>query len=557
MPRSLTSGAEPFAAAVCPRCDRPLRLSESLRLRAVRCPGCGAALTAAQVLLPVATPPPAPPPAAVEGVPSEGRPSWPARAALPAPALLALGIPLWTRGGVPGMGLAAGLALGCILVGLWSRWRPAVRLLLTLLLMGLGYGVAFAVLVPDEPDGMPSMEAPGTWPMASPPFMPKTGFMGPFFPHHAANVQPVNDLTFRFRIGELLAVAADPAVGAAFVTRADGSLDLYSYPDFRLQAKFRLEQPAYRAVLDGRRGRLYLAVSDPAALHLTRYGDRPEGRGDLHIHDVRALLASRIEKAPAARGGQRPEQASRERQRPEEILRPAAVVSLGGDVSRLLLPPDRGSVYYLVHRPDGDRVGRLPASSLGGEVPPLPAGEPAPTRADGSVTALALAPDGAALYAAGPGAIRVLDPRTLAVRRTIAVEPTAADLTADNDGRLFLTERGQWTTVTVVDARQGEVLGHWSPRLHGRIYLQVTPDATRLYMGTSSLVSNALRGWLVLRPGGGIPPQYSHALGDSTGPVRGEFFLTPDSLHLVNRYGKVFRLTPPPDQRAPFSAGQT
>ncbi len=524
MPKPLTPGAEPFASVACPRCERPLRFSESPGKRVVRCPGCGAALTAALAIPPAAALPPAPPEDKGAGAVPEARPSWLARSALPAPALLAVGIPLCTRGSVPGTGLAAGLALACVLLGLWRRWRPAVRLLLTLALMGLGYGVAFAVLLPEETDpAAGGSDVPGNWPMMSPPFASQGGFPG-LPTHHPPNVQPVTDLTFRTHLGALLAVAVDPEAGAAFVTRADGSLDHYSYPDFRQLGKYRLEQPGYRAVLDGRCGRLFVAVSDPAALRTNRFGDRPVGRGDLHVYDVGDLLARGEPRAPAA-----------------TPLRPAAVVPLGGDVSRLLAAPDRDALYYLVHRPDGDRVGRLPTSSPADEVR---------WQADGAVTALALSPDGAALYAAGPGVVRVLDPGTLEVRRSVAIEPTAFDLAADNGGRLFVTEVGQWTSITVVDSRQGETIGHWNPRMHGRIYLQVTPDATRLYLGTSAPISNSLHCWLVQKPGGAMPPQFSHAGSDSTGPVRGEFFITPDGRHLVNRHGKVFQLVTPAEQRA-------
>jgi hypothetical protein len=535
VPRSPTTGAAAFAATACPRCERPLRLSESHRLRVVRCPGCGASLSLAEMVAPPAVPPPAAaeaspgkersaPPAAA----AEANPSRLVRLAMPAPALLAAGIPLWTRGGLPGTGLAAGLGLAGLVLGLWCRWRPGVRLLLTLALMGLGYGIAFAVLVPDDSDSGPPPDLPANWPMLSPPFSPPGGVAGLPVRQPAHPPSPT-DLTVLTHIGNLLAIAVDPEARAAFVTRADGSLDRYSYPDFRRQGTYRLEQPGYRAVLDDRHGRLFVAVSDREALHVNRYGDRPVGRGDLHVYDVRSLPADQ-----------------------DLTLRPVGVVPLGGDVSRLLASPDRSCLYYLLHRPDGDVVGRL---SLVADAPGSP--PEVRWRADGTITALALSPDGAALYAAGPGVVRVFEPRTLEERRRIAVEPTAFDLAADNAGRLFVSEAGQWTSITVVDARHdGAVLGRWNPRLHGLVYLQLTPDATRLYVGSSSLVSNSLHGWQVQKPTGGLPPQFSNALGDGTGPVRGEFFITPDGRHLVNRYGKVFQVAGPPAGPRPHLPGR-
>jgi hypothetical protein len=537
MPRFLTSGAEPFATIACPRCERPLRLTESHRLRAVCCPGCGAALSLAKSLPPAVDTPPATPMST--GVTAEASPSRLLHLVLAAPALLAVGIPLCTRGGFPGTGLAAGLALACLLLGLWPRWRPAVRLLLTLILMGLGYGVSFAVLVPDEPDSAQAMDSPATWPMLSPPIMPHEAMPGPVFlqildPPHLV------DLTFRIGIGDLLAVAVDPETGTAFVTRADGSLDCFSYPAFQAQGSCRLEQPGYRAVLDRRHGRLFLAVSDPQALKVNRYGDRPAGRGDLHVYaDVRNLAAAGARGASATGDS--------------VGLRPTAVVPLDGNVSRLLAAPDGSCLYYLLHRPDGDEVGRLPLVAEAPGAPPEVRWRPG-----GTVTALALSPDGAALYAAGPWVVHVLEPQALRERQRFPVEPIVFDLAADNAGRLFLSEAGQWTPITVVNARHdGAVLGRWNPRMHGRIYLQLTPDATRLYLGSSSLISNAVRGLMVQKSSGGMPPQYSHAVGDGTAPVRGEFFITPDGRHLITRTGKVLHLVgPPADQRPHHPAFQ-
>ncbi len=168
------------------------------------------------------------------------------------------------------------------------------------------------------------------------------------------------------------------------------------------------------------------------------------------------------------------------------------------------------------------------------------------------MTALALSPDGKGLYAAGPRLVRVLDPATLRVRRSIPVEPLVADLEADNAGRLYLAEAGQWTEITIVNAGgEGEVLARWKTRLHGRIYLHLLPNGRRLYFGTSSLVSSALRCWQLRDFRGPTPTQFGQVSTDNTGPVRGEFFITPDGRYLVSRWGKIYQLAPQPEVQKP------
>jgi hypothetical protein len=148
----------------------------------------------------------------------------------------------------------------------------------------------------------------------------------------------------------------------------------------------------------------------------------------------------------------------------------------------------------------------------------------------------------------------VLDPATLAVRRSFEVGKVAADLAADSNGRLFLSESGQWTMIYVLDGREGKILTFWPAKMHGRIYMQLIPDGSRLYYGTSSLVSNNLRGLLIREPI--VPPpaqppaQIGQTSSDSSGPVRGEFFLTPDSNFIVTRWGKVLRLIPPRPEKS-------
>jgi hypothetical protein len=443
-----------------------------------------------------------------------------------APAVLAPGIALLTEGDSLGIALAVGVALACVLLSL-LRW-PAAGLVLALAVTGAGYGLAYSYLMPASFANSQRLY-PGPIP-ALMKGMSATGLGGPR-PVGPAVTTHVTDLEFDSVIGPLLTAAVDPDARAAFVTRADGSLDLYSYPEFKRRGTWRLPQPGYRAALDGRRGRLYLAVSDPKALQVNPYGDRPVGRGDLHVYDVAPLLRGGGGRSlsPISRSAG-PDPSGR----PARDLRPLAVVPLDGDVARLTLSPDREDVYYLLHRAGGDTVGRLAAANLSARTQVQP---------PGPLAALAVAPQGRAVYAAGGDSLLVLDPTTLAVRQSIPVEATVHDLAADGAGRVFLAESGQWTLVSVLDTRRsGEVVGRWESRLHGRVYLGLSADGARLYLGSSSLVSNLLRALQVSGDRAAHPRPLATATSDHNGPIRGEFFVSPDGLTLINRWGKVFRL---------------
>jgi WD40 repeat protein/mono/diheme cytochrome c family protein len=89
------------------------------------------------------------------------------------------------------------------------------------------------------------------------------------------------DLQYHGSIKSFLSAVVDPDLAAAFVLTRDGLLEHYSYPDFRLQASYRLPLTPYQTVCDGKEGRLYVAGIDPKSV-----GDRPRarGHGDIHVY---------------------------------------------------------------------------------------------------------------------------------------------------------------------------------------------------------------------------------------------------------------------------------
>lgn len=533
----------------CVRCRHALRVRRCYQGKKVRCPGC-----AAVQIVPTA------PAAASETrsaisprtsqitwtVPSEiaysagrnaplpptaggGSPAW---ALLPwlllAPAILALGLLGWMGQGVLWAALGVGLGGLCLLVGQRGSWPMSLRVGSSLSLALLGHGLTLAAPRLNAPvlqplriaAGQPS-EAPELLPINLPPPSqtpdpvpvrrpkdPRAGLRTP---------QAVTDLVPAGRIDPLLAVAVAVDAngqGSAFVSATDGSLKKFSYPTFELQTVYRLRQTAYRAVVDARRKRLWVAACDPAVLRINEFGDRPEGPGDLHVYDLDAMRRSEGTVAS---------------------LQPQQILPVRGTVLELLASPDSRWLFYLARTVAGVHLGRIDAERCR-----LDATLPLPE----ATRALCGTADGATLYAAGGRNVFVIDPASLRLRRHLERDADFNDIAAENGGRVYLAEEGQWTRLTRLDLNGAEPeVWQWSPRLHGRVYLRIAPDQFRLYAGTSSVISNHLDSLLIGGHGWKTPPQVGMAVPAPQRPVRGEFFLTPDGKYLINRWGRIFRLT--------------
>jgi hypothetical protein len=354
------------------------------------------------------------------------------------------------------------------------------------------------------------------------------------------------------QLGDLLAIAIDPKLQAALVLRSSGAMDHFSYPDFHLRGRYMLQQPGYRAVLDGQAGRLYVAASESAALNVNNYADRPVGRGDLHIYDVRSLVghsaeanaASTIGMGMAAQAPGSLLAASMHIavQSARGLLKPQAAVPHGGYISHLEFDPNRQTIYYLLHLPTEDRIARIAPARLA---------RAQTVQVEGPLEAICLDPHGNSVYAGGPGKVLVLEPESLRQRAGYALNSSVCEMSADNLGRLFVGEQGQWPEVTVLDAAHGTILKQWDSLLPGHNYLAVTPDGGRIYLGSSGRITGMLRSLRVLHLGTAYPSAAAYANSGTSSIQRGEFFLSPDTRYLITRNGRVFRLAPPESQQRP------
>jgi hypothetical protein len=510
-------------SVACSRCRHLIRLGDHAPGQSVCCPACHARFT-------VPSAAPAKPPAAW----AVRAPSWPLLAA----ALLPLGIPLVNRGAA-WVALGGGLAAACLVLSVCPRPALVLRLGLALALGVLGYAPALAARLA----GAGESPAPALRP-AGGPVAVETGTVGQRFrgrpamplPDSTAGPRsmlpaltlppPVEPLPpsgprgadaeprLAARVAEALAAATDPEAGAALLLTRRGGLRHYSYPDFRLRGSYRLDRPAYRAALDGRRGLLFVASCPARALTVGTTGDREVAPGDVRVYDVAALL----------RGAERP----------GVELRPAVTFPDQVYVPGLALSPDRRWLYYLGVAPQLVTAYRRSTDRRS------PDGQhPVP----GGAVTLTLSPDGQALYALTSSSVVGIEPRSLQVTRRAPLPFVPNDLAADNGGRVFVGSRGERPVVLALDLRRGgAVLGHYKAPFPGRLYLGLTPDGRRLYLGTSSLTADRILG---LRVDGerASQPQVEGAVStDDDGLVRGEFRVTPDGQFLLNRWGKVYRL---------------
>src|SRR5262249_11289696 len=88
---------------------------------------------------------------------------------------------------------------------------------------------------------------------------------------------------FHLALEPFVAAVVDPELKSAFVLGREGTLDVYSYPEFQLRASYRLDIVATGIVCAGREGGLVVAGLDPRTV-----GERPRARGygDLFLYPL-------------------------------------------------------------------------------------------------------------------------------------------------------------------------------------------------------------------------------------------------------------------------------
>ncbi|HTU19668.1 MAG TPA: hypothetical protein VMG10_16525 [Gemmataceae bacterium] len=520
-----------FICCYCTRCQCPLRVLARYEGKRLRCPGCAAAVVVSADGEAASPAKRAEPARVAQSPPAGGRPVLPWL--LLTPTALALVPWMWAGQGV--LWAVLGVALGglCLLLGQRSRWPVSLRVAASLSLALLGHGLTLASPLRSAPEmALPEKDPlhafsslPPAQPLIAP--LPSGEVSTPSVQRNMLVMdrlrQPPSlrlvcpDLQPAALLGSLLAVsvyARPHGNSIVLITTADGGLKEFSYPHFEPGATYRLQRTAYRAVVDGRRGLLWTAACEPANLRVNCHGDQPLGRADLHVYDIPLSAASGTAATTS--------------------LHPRRVLHLAGDVRELLISPNQDALFYLAQDDEGVQLGRIDAErhrvTFRISLP-------------NTIRTLCLTADGKTLYAAGDGSVLALDPTTLHTRKHVDVKIHVRSVAADNDGRVYLAEQGQWTRLTCLDLRgEQPTLLQWTSRMHGRVYLKMAPDQFRLYVGTSSLISDHIDSLLLRDHPWQTPPVTGMAVSGPQTPVQGEFFLTPDGCFLINRWGAAFRL---------------
>jgi WD40 repeat protein len=97
-----------------------------------------------------------------------------------------------------------------------------------------------------------------------------------------------DDLKPAGKVERHLSCACDKNSKLFFVGTADGSLKVYSYPDFELKTSYDLKAPACRMLVDAASNTLYCAVETKKSDKPFR--NSPTGVGDIHIYDITKVM---------------------------------------------------------------------------------------------------------------------------------------------------------------------------------------------------------------------------------------------------------------------------
>lgn len=460
----------------CVACDQPLWPRPGSEGRWARCPACNyrqqvsSNPRAAEPVVPLDTTPP-------PGPPSRFR----------VRALLA-----W-----------AGVFLVLVGGGLtgWALWPPSLG--------GPGPGSSLGPL-PARPGMGPGMPTPIL------PTPLKVGLRGVILtspdvemtvvPDRPAVLEPVAKLP------PFLAAVGAPVAGLLLTASDTGELLVHETATFSLRGRFRLPSPAFQLALDEGRGRLYAVAAHRGQVRMTRLGDREAPFGDLHVYDVRAILAGK--------------------DGPKE-LQPLDRLELNAYVSSLLLTRDGRTLFYLAETLRSARVGRLDAVGWKATASRVIAAS--------GVGGMALTPAEDRLYVVASAQLFALSPADCEEQVSVNLGASLHSPVVTDGGLVLMVDRRGGTQVLVVDVDRGRTVARWTLPLDGRPTLQRSPSGQRVYVGSSAVLDGEV--W-VLDPTGGPERGPRVVRRAASGPdrlLRGPLSVSSDGKLLLLGNGMVLR----------------
>jgi WD40 repeat protein/mono/diheme cytochrome c family protein len=234
----------------------------------------------------------------------------------------------------------------------------------------------------------------------------------------------------------------------------------------------------------------------------------------------------------------------------DKNLRPSAVIPVGGTIGNLLLSPDGKSLYFLNHT--ADKLGRIDTETLTikKEVP------------RNGAEAVSLSPDGTTLvsihnqrnaHVGKLGWIRLLDPASLELKKSIRIAVAPYDLAVGNHGLIFISGGGtEWSEVTVVDLAKEKPVATWAG-VWGRSLLRLSPDERRLYYSSQGVTPGHLGIFAVPDK---LADQPKSHLSRPAGPwpLGGDFSVSPEGKFLLLKNGTILETAANPDEDLKFHA---
>ncbi len=222
----------------------------------------------------------------------------------------------------------------------------------------------------------------------------------------------------------------------------------------------------------------------------------------------------------------------------KDELRPTAVIPVGGAIGDMILSPDRQYLYYL----------NLTASKLArvelktgkrDRVLPLAEGTEIIRLSRDGKTLVAIAPvrgpkEGEPIVASQ---FQVIDPATMAHRRSFVLRVVAYDAAVADSGILYVSGGGSdWTTIAAIDLAKEKVRTQWGG-VWTRSFLQLSPDQKRLYYSSQGITPGRLDFLTIPGRLEDAPPPVRSATVPSPHVLGGAFQMTPDGRFLLCKTG--------------------
>lgn len=300
--------------------------------------------------------------------------------------------------------------------------------------------------------------------------------------------------------------------GKALASASDRSIRLWDVDGAKQLAKFDKHSDPVEGVTFTAGGKQTLSVGRDAQVRIWPL----------------AKFAALVEAQPAPARPATPTSAAVE----APALKPVAVIPVGGTIGNLALSKNRKWLFFL-NRTAGTLV-QIEASALKPTRElDLPDSETFALSPDGQTIAT-FAPDGARTW------VILIDAVPLTPRVRFRVDATPYDVAVTDKGLVFLSgTSGGWADVAVIDGNKQSVAGRWGG-VWTRSLLGLSPDGSRLYVGTQGVNPGKLEGYPLPSS---LDEKPAPRVAAVDAPLGGPFVVSPDGAFLILQTGTVVRLS--------------